>query len=43
MEIYVLVHWPESQMFMDNDKCLVCDSIDGALFVPEKIYKEMKE
>lgn len=39
MEAYVLVHWPESQKFMDNEECLPCDSIEGALFVPEDIYK----
>ena len=43
MEVYVLVHWPESQAFMDNDECLTCDSVKGALFVPKKIYDEANE
>lgn len=35
---YVLVEWPESQKFMDHDECYSCPAIDGAMFVPEKIY-----
>lgn len=43
MEVYVLVHWPKSQAFMDNNKCLTCDSVEGALFVPKNIYDEVNK
>ena len=35
---YILVEWPKSQQFMEDDRCLPCIEIDGAIFVPENVY-----
>ena len=39
MERYILVEWPESQKFMENEDCI--PGCDGEIwFVPEDIYYE---
>lgn len=40
MEKYLLIEWPESQEFMDNEECYPCVDLDGAYFVPEEIYNQ---
>ena len=35
---YILVEWPQSQQFIDDSRCHVCIKIEGAMFVPEKVY-----
>ena len=49
MEKYVLVDWPESQIFIGNSKCYLTASLDhneqqldAACFVPEELYIEFK-
>ena len=36
MNRYILVEWPESQNFMDNEECILSES--ASYFVPEDIY-----
>lgn len=38
MSRYILVSWPKSQQFMEDDRCLQCIEIEGAMFVPENVY-----
>ena len=38
MSRYILVDWPQSQEFMEDDRCLQCIEIEGAMFVPEDVY-----
>ena len=38
MSRYILVDWPQSQQFMEDDRCLQCIEIEGAMFVPEDVY-----
>ena len=33
---YILVDWPESQKFMENEDCIISE--DSSCFVPEDIY-----
>lgn len=32
---YILVTWPQSQKFMEDNRCFQCIEIEGAMFVPE--------
>lgn len=50
LEKYVLVEWPEIQIFMDHPRwgeCIFCTEIighpcpDGSYMVPESLYKEV--
>lgn len=41
MEKYLLIEWPESQEFMDNEECYPCVDLDGAYFVPESTYETL--
>lgn len=50
VERYILVEWPEIQMFMDHPRwkdCIFCEEIKGhpcpdcAYMVPESLYKEV--
>ena len=38
MNKYILIQWPKSQQFMEDNRCLQCIEIEGAIFVPENIY-----
>jgi hypothetical protein len=35
---YILVNWPKSQQFMEDNRCFQCIEIEGAVFVPEDVY-----
>ena len=35
---YILVNWPKSQQFMEDNRCFQCIEIEGAIFVPENVY-----
>lgn len=35
---YILVNWPQSQKFMEDNRCFSCIEIEGAVFVPENVY-----
>ena len=35
---YILVNWPKSQQFMEDNRCFPCIEIDGAMLVPENVY-----
>lgn len=50
MENFVLVQWPESQIFMDHPRFNECyllqagpnqEYLDSAYFIPQDIYDEM--
>lgn len=52
MEKYILVSWPEIQMFMEHPRwseCIFCTEIpghpcnDSTYAVPESLYKEVYE
>ena len=41
MKEYILLNWPESQEYIGEKDCFICNEIDGACFVPcDKYYKE---
>lgn len=45
LEMYVLVHWPESQLVMDcerADECVLNFDEDASLFVPYDLYMELR-
>ena len=50
MQKYILVSWPEVQLFMDHPRwsdCIFCMDIEGhpcldsSYMIPEEIYKEV--
>ena len=41
MEKYVMVAWPESQEWVDNDVCWVCWGGTPTVFVPEELYNKV--
>ena len=51
MKRYVLIHWPESQNFMEHPDCYFCQcsnedsfrNLDQTIFVPEEMYYEFIE
>lgn len=36
---YILVEWPESQKFMDDEECIISE--DCSCFVPEDVYYDV--
>ena len=50
MQTYILVSWPEIQLFMEHPRwsdCIFCTDIEGhpcpdsSYMIPEEIYKEV--
>jgi hypothetical protein len=42
MKKYILVEWPESQLFMEYEECIYAAE-DMILFVPENLYNKVYE